>query len=354
MKKLISALLTLTISLCLVSATIAPAWAETDRDEIFSQALALLFPVEGNYDAPAALELLLPLAESGDAEAQYYCGWIYDFELEENMETELAAYNWYEKAMEGGILKAFVGAALNTFVESGDKSDELLNYAFSKGFLDLSEDKLGANGLYWIGFMHDLGFGLEQDYEKAFEYYSKSAERRSVNAMNNVAAMAYDGYLVKKDTKLGLEWYKEAARVNHAPAMCSLGYIYYFDSDYEQAFQWFSKAAGLGAAEAMAQLGMMYQSGEGTEVNYELAFEWYNKAVQLGDTHAMCMLGHMYRDGIGVEVDYNIAMDYFIEAAINGNYSASLVVNMMKAANEGMETYRQREAEYKASCNSAF
>jgi len=159
MKKLISALLTLTISLCLVSATIAPAWAETDRDEIFSQALALLFPVEGNYDAPAALELLLPLAESGDAEAQYYCGWIYDFELEENMETELAAYNWYEKAMEGGILKAFVGAALNTFVESGDKSDELLNYAFSKGFLDLSEDKLGANGLYWIGFMHDLGFG---------------------------------------------------------------------------------------------------------------------------------------------------------------------------------------------------
>ena len=79
MKKLVSVLLSLAIMAGLCAAMPLSAAAE-DRDAVFAEAVARLFPVEGSHAPDAALELLLPLAESGDAEAQYYCGWIYDFD----------------------------------------------------------------------------------------------------------------------------------------------------------------------------------------------------------------------------------------------------------------------------------
>lgn len=353
MKKSVSFLLVL---IFVFSAFAPAAFAEEDRDAVFAEAMARLFPAEGSHAPAAALELLLPLAESGDAEAQYYCGWIYDFELEENMETELEAYNWYTKAVEGGILKACVGAALNSFAESPQKSDELLNHAFSEGFLEMSDDELGADGLFWIGFMHELGFGLEQDEEKALNYYTKAAEKNSVLGMMNAATLLDDSYMVSEKGKLCLELLEKAASLNYAPAMYMLGskhYINYMaydvESSFPPAFEWFGKAAELGYAEAMYMLGSIYQSGEGAEIDLPLAFEWYSKAVELGDTGAMCMLGHMYRDGSYVAQNYDTAMNYFIDATLLGNHAASLVVDLMISANEGMNTYRAREDEFLAA-----
>ena len=99
----------------------------------------------------------------------------------------------------------------------------------------------------------------------------------------------------------------------------------------------------------MYMLGSIYQSGEGTEIDLPLAFEWYSKAVELGDTGAMCMLGHMYRDGSYVAQNYDTAMNYFIDATVLGNHAASLVVDLMISANEGMNTYRAREDEFLAA-----
>jgi len=345
--------LSLLIAIVFVFSVLAPA-ALAEGEDTLSTALSYIFPADGPRDPSAALELLLPLAEAGDAEAQYYCGWIYDFELEENMDTELQAYNWYVPAAEQGHIKAGLGAAFNSFAQSSEPLDN----ALSSSLLEMSDEELGADGLYWIGFMYYNGMGLEQDYDKAFEYFLRSADMNSVLAMNDAATLAYDGFVVAQDTGLALELYEKAAALNSASAMCSLGYHYYLfaavyspqpDQDYKQAFDWYRKAAELGDAEAMSQLAMMYQNGEGTEENPELAFEWYSRAVELGDTHAMCMLGHMYRDGDWVEQDYDKAMNYFIEAAVNGNTSAPYVVEMMKAYNEGMDTYYAREAEYLAA-----
>ena len=350
MKKVFSFLLVLIV----VFSALAPAaQAEEARDEDFAQAMDLLFPADGVQDPSAALELLLPLAKSGDAEAQYYCGWIYDFELEENMETELQAYDWYVPAAEQGHIKASIGAAFNSFAQSS----EPLDYALSKGFLEMSDDELNADGLYWIGFMYYNGLGLEPDYDKAFEYFLKAADMNSVLAMNDAASLAYDGFVVKQDVGLALELYEKAAGLGDTGAMFSLGYCYYIaaldseqpEEDFRQAFDWYSKAAELGDTDAMCQLAAMYQNGEGTEENPEQAFEWYSRAVELGDTHAMCMLGHMYRDGDWVEQDFDKAMNYFIDAAVNGNVSAPYVVDMMKACNQGMEAYNARQAEYLAA-----
>ena len=92
MKKLLSIILSLAmvLGLCACSNT-----AKT-MDEV----RACLFPAGGEKDVEAAMELLLPLAEKGEAEAQYYYGWILDQELEENDENEKESLRWYRLAME--------------------------------------------------------------------------------------------------------------------------------------------------------------------------------------------------------------------------------------------------------------
>ena len=344
MKKTLSFL----IAMVFVFSALAPA-ALAEGEDTLSTALSYIFPADGPRDPQAALELLLPLAEAGDADAQYYCGWKYDLELEENMDTEAEAYKWYVLAAAQDHVKANVGAALNSFSES---FDDYMNRAFELGFWTMEGNELGADGYFWQGFMYYYGYGVEQQPDIAYIYYSAAAEMNSPVAMCNLGVMHENGTGAEYDINASRMWYRSAADRGYTPAMLNLGYSYYFsgsEENYEQAFEMFYAAAELGDASAMAQLGQMYQSGEGTEENPELAFEWYSRAVELGDTHAMCMLGHMYRDGDWVEQDYDKAMNYFIEAAVNGNTSAPYVVEMMKAYNEGMAVYNERKAEYLAA-----
>ena len=165
MKRTLSILLAVIIVL---SAAVPAALAEEsgDRNDTLSLALSFIFPSDTPRDTRTALELLQPLAEAGDAEAQYYCGWIYDFELEENTETEAEAYKWYKLAAGQGFAKACIGAALNSFSED---YHGYLAAAAERGFWEMSDQQLGPDGLYWIGFMHYYGLGAEPDAEAAVQ-----------------------------------------------------------------------------------------------------------------------------------------------------------------------------------------
>ena len=275
----------LSLILCLVmclSVFIFPVYAGTEDADPFTRALSLVFPVSGSRDISAALELLLPLAESSDAEAQYYCGWIYDFELEDSVENDAVALSWYEKAMESGVLKAYVAAALYPYAESLDECEKLLEQAFSQGFLDLSEDELGADGLFWMGLMHDIGYGLNQDYEKALLYYSKAAERCNVPAMKSCADM----YLFALGT----------------------------EQNYALAARCYDAAANFGYAPAMYELGLIYQNGLGTEPDCELAMNYFIDAFVNGFDAASGMIEYMKLSGEGMGTYNERAAEYTAHA----------------------------------------
>ena len=158
MKKLLSIILSLAmvLGLCACSNT-----AKT-MDEV----RACLFPAGGEKDVEAAMELLLPLAEKGEAEAQYYYGWILDQELEENDENEKESLRWYRLAMEQGYLKAYIGVSQNDSALSTEEKEEIAREAIQGGLLDLSEGELCADGFYWIGLLYEKGRGVVQDQEQ--------------------------------------------------------------------------------------------------------------------------------------------------------------------------------------------
>lgn len=323
MRKIISSLLALllTLSLCTLPIT-TTAWAdeEVNRVEIISQARALLFPADREGDAEAALELLLPLAEAGDAEAQYYCAWIYDFEFSEygNREENLNIYRtWRDAAMGQDFAKAYALASIDSSKLDAQRH-EYANKAVSLGFLEMSDEQLAADGIYLQGRLFFEGLAVEQDYNKTFDLFSNAIELGLRGAEGDIAYLYLMG--------LGVE------------------------PDYEKAFDVYSAGADAGHSVSMHNLAYMYLNGLGMEKDYAKAFEWYSKAAQLGYPTSMHQLGYMYHDGLGVEPDYDMAMNKFIDAVINGGDKMVALdwINGMLENNQGVRVYVERQNELQA------
>lgn len=148
-------------------------------------------------------------------------------------------------------------------------------------------EKGDASAQYWIGNKYsNVIDGTDVNFEKAFEYYKKSAEQ---------------GY---------------------APAQARLGLLYNFGAgvtkDLKQAILWCRKAAEQGDVSGQNFLGIMYANGEGVAKDLMQAAYWYQKAAEQGVASAQIKLGYMYVDGTGVLKDETEGLAWFYLARSNG------------------------------------
>ena len=117
-------------------------------------------------DYGTAFNFFIPLAEQGDAEAQYKLGTMYANGLFVP-KNDAVAIEWYRKAAEQGI----PGAQLD------------------------------------LGFMYYNGQGVPQDYAEAVKWFRKAAEQGNAIAQNNLGAMYYNGQGVPQDYILAHMWF---------------------------------------------------------------------------------------------------------------------------------------------------
>jgi len=117
----------------------------------------------GDYDT--VIELITPLAEAGDAEAQFNLGVLYKNGLGVQQDYD-EALKWYRKAAEQG-------------------------YAIAQTNL---------------GFMYDQGFGLPQNYTKAVMWYRKAAAQGDAEAQHNLGVMYGAGLGVKQNNIQAYVW----------------------------------------------------------------------------------------------------------------------------------------------------
>ena len=80
-------------------------------------------------------------------------------------------------------------------------------------------------------------------------------------------------YYEQRNFDLALKYYEMAANLDFEPAMCGLGYIWYYGRigkvDYEKAFKYFSKSATLGNIQSEYKVADMYKNGYFVEKDYE-------------------------------------------------------------------------------------
>ena len=119
-----------------------------------------------NGDYAKALKLWKPLAESGDAIAQYNLGVMYD-NGEGVLQDDKEAVKWYRKAAEQGL----------------------------------------AQAQFNLGLMYRNCYGLLQDYKEAVKWYRKAAQQGDSDAQFNLGNMYANGYGVLQDDKRAHMWW---------------------------------------------------------------------------------------------------------------------------------------------------
>ncbi len=227
-------------------------------------------------------------------------------------------------------------------------------------FLTVSAEAGNADAAFYLAYCYSRGWGVEQDPEAAFFWYSRSAEAGNAEAMvalancyengegtavdmaqsyawnlraaeaGNAGGMVNTGICclrgdgTEQDETAAFRWFRQAAESGDPMGMNKLAECYLVgvgvEADPVQAFFWMGKLAETGNAEGMYNLGLMYQYGYGTEENPRLAYEWYRKAAEAGDPDGMYMTGWCLENRYGVE---DAALEWYRRAAEKGSADAA-------------------------------
>lgn len=179
-----------------------------------------------------------------------------------------------------------------------------------------------------LGIMYLFGYGVDEDYHKAREYFELAAKNTVKESYSNIGIMYLCGRGVEKDYLKAKEYFELAATEYDKSSYCNIGLLYLlgqgFEVDLEKAKEYLEIAAEYGCEMALNNLGFIYiQDIEGKR-DYTKAKQYFELAAKKEDSLAYCNLGIIYKKGLGTAKDYSRAKYYFELAAnkndSNGNY----------------------------------
>jgi len=176
----------------------------TDLTNTPDQQLDQGFEAVKKGDYQTALKLWRPLADQGDARAQYNLGLMY--RNENDIQNNVEAAKWFRKAAENGDVKAQHN--LGMMYTKGDGVEQ--DYAEAVKWYRKAADQGGLRSQYSLGVMYYNGVGVKQDYVEATKWYRKAADKGYAMAQFNLGLMYRDGEGVKQNRTVAKEWFGKA------------------------------------------------------------------------------------------------------------------------------------------------
>ncbi|XP_042233032.1 protein sel-1 homolog 1-like isoform X2 [Homarus americanus] len=185
--------------------------------------------------------------------------------------------------------------------------------------------QVGLGQLHYQG-----GRGVEQDHQRALNYFVQAAEAGNTNAMAFLGKMYLEGSsVVKQSNETALKYFKRAADQNNAVGQSGLGLLYLHGrgvpQDYKLAFKYFTQAAEQGWVDGQLQLGNMYFSGLGVRRDYKMAIKYFNLASQSGHVLAFYNLAQMQASGTGMVRSCHTSVELFKNVAERGRWGEMLM-----------------------------
>ena len=169
----------------------------------------------GRRDYATALRLWRPLADQGNAEAQYALGFMYDHGQ--------------------GVPKNYAGAAK---------------------WWRLAADQGNTFAQFNLGALYDDGKGVPQNKAEALKWYHLAAERGNDGAQFSVGLLYFAGVAVSENRIEAAKWWRRAADQGHIGAQVYLGLSYAtglgVPQDNTHAYMWLSVAAARGDPDAIS------------------------------------------------------------------------------------------------------
>ena len=241
----------------------------------------------GDYNA--AFKEMLPFAEQGNVDAQFYVAEMYDFGkgVTENDKT---AVKWYTLAAEQGYSDAQYNLA--HMYADGEGVPE--NDKTAVKWFTLAAEQGDAMAQYNLGVMYDEGEGVPENNKTAVQWYTLAAEQGDVEAQYNLAYMFRDGEGVLENNKTAYRWAKLAAAQGNAEAQGFLGELAMNDEDWIRSYMWFNLAAYNGAEAYNDYFTMSemkeYTKDEMTPADVDMAQQMASRCLESGYTDCWMMV----------------------------------------------------------------
>ena len=154
-------------------------------------------------DYKTAYKLWLPLAEQGDADAQYNLGQMY-YNGPGVQQDYKEAVKWYRLSAEQGHAKA----QLNLGVMYGGGLGVPQDYKEAVKWYRLSAKQGDADAQYNLGGMYDRGRGVPQDYVLAHMWWSLSGSNGYKDAVTNrnIVEESMTPSQIEKAQEMAINW----------------------------------------------------------------------------------------------------------------------------------------------------
>jgi len=137
-----------------------------------------------------------------------------------------------------------------------------------------------------LGDVYAKGAGIQQNFQKAFEWYRSAAEQGLANAQYNLGVMYETGQGVSRDEAEAAKWHRKAAEQGHTGAEYNLAAMYAtgrgVPRDATEAAKLYRQAAERGDALAQYNLARRYEVGKGVPVDRVEAYKWLHLAATQG------------------------------------------------------------------------
>ncbi|GEM_PF-95228 len=272
----------------------------------------------------AEISKLRKRALSGEAEAQFSLAQILSNGL--TVATNNAELKELEEAVKE-IAKLYTLAANQGHAESQgylgmlylDGTGVSKDTDIAERLLTSSADGGSVFGMHNLATIHMTGLAKSPNREKAKTLFENAAKTGDSESMYSLGLMSNQ----VEDFEAAFHWYTKAAEKGHAEAENNLG-IYFLTGnsfvkrDEALAFKWFESSARHGFALAQCSLGDMFMQGSGCQKDQSKANDWYKLAANQGDGVASFKLGMNRALGLGSKESELAAFMLFIEAKKKG------------------------------------
>lgn len=274
-------------------------------------------------DFKKAEQLLLSESKSGNVLAIHDLGKLYSTD-KLGAKDEEKSFAFYQEALQG-------------FMEIEPDSDYMFPYEPKFKGQVMKPADMRSYVWYRIGKMHCYGLGTEQDYEKAFEWFLKSAQEGNKFAQYSLANLYYYGNGVEKDLSQAFLWYRKSSEQGQPYASYAVAQMY-DKGECEETAQRYYKVALSGFLELESKgqaddnlyykLGAMYKKGLGTEIDIPKAIEYFEKSAE--NMWSTYQLGRLYLFGAeGLQKNKEQAVEWLTKSANDGNeYAQNLLDNI--------------------------
>ena len=276
------------------------------------------------------IERIYQLANSGDIQARYTLGWMYNkgIGLEKDLQQAL---RWYKSAAQSGHLEAQINLGWLYFQGKGIKKNLLQAIKWFKkaAHQDDSSAQVTLGGIY------KNNPKIRNHFKQAIKWYEQAITLHNADALYNLGLMYFKGTEVPKNHKKALDLFTQAAEQGLMEAQINTAWMYLRgfgrSTDFQQARKWLNRAANQHNSKALYFLATMHFYGEGVEKDYYKTRQLLQLAMQRGELQAEVDLAWMNLKGLGGERDSKTALQLYKNAAKKEHPVAKGFVKQMEA-----------------------